>query len=539
MNAKPKRKTAGKTKSKASSRKKPAPPAEQKAIPATKRSTPPASARPITRSADSLAPFMDLLTLWQIKYLQDRSRLKKLEKSRRIGGTWIQALEDVLDATEQDGLKIWFSSADKTAGTEYIDYVLMWVGVANLLVQTIDVSESQIDELEFDTKESLEVADEEDATATVVTFHNGSKITALSSNPSQFRSKGGKVVLDEFAHHKRDRDLWKAAQPVAARGHSIRVLSTHNGKSCAFYKLGNKERGSEKSNARLAGNYGWSNHCVTLEQAVAEGMLDQIEGRHTTQAERDAFIASIRAQCLNQAQYDEEYRCIPQDEAHALLTYAAIESVERDGILGLHQARGPLYLGFDIARRRHLSVIYVLELCGTVLHTRHLVVMEKQSFATQKGILWPLLKLPNLVRASIDATGIGMQLAEEAQEAFGTYRVEAVTFTSTIKDALATRIVQEVEDSATLIPVDAVQKESLHSIQRTVSAANTPRYDAAADEENGHGDHFWALALAINAARTGDNANTDVDYTPTRETATTSESFGIDHGHLDSWATFR
>jgi len=478
---------------------------------------------------------MDLLTLWQIKYLQDRSRLKKLEKSRRIGGTWIQALEDVLDATEQDGLKIWFSSADKTAGTEYIDYVLMWVGVANLLVQTIDVSESQIDELEFSSKESLEVADEEDATATVVTFHNGSKITALTSNPSQFRSKGGKVVLDEFAHHKRDRDLWKAAQPVAARGHSVRILSTHNGKGCAFYKLGNKE--SERG-ASKAGRYDWSVHAVTLVQAVAEGMLDQIEGRPTTQAERDEFIASIRAQCLNEAQFLEEYMCQPQDEAHALLPYAMIESVEREGILGMHLVRGPLYLGFDVARKKHMSVIYVLEMCGTVLHTRNLVVMEKMTFATQKAILWPLLRHPRLVRAAIDATGIGMQLAEEAQEEFGSFHVEAVTFSNSVKDALATRVVQEFEDSSVLIPKDPIQKESFHSIQRTVSAANNPRYDATATEEAGHGDHFWALALAIHAARTGEGDSTEVDCSSDDSGASISGAdFQADH--LEAWATLR
>lgn len=500
----------------------------------------PAAESATRRSAEALSPFLDLLTPWQVKYLEDRSRIKKLTKSRRIGGTWIQALEDVLDCIEQPGLKVWFSSADKTAGGEYIDYILMWVGVANLLVQTVQVSESQLSDVSFEDPEALEVASQDDATATVVEFHNGSKITSLSSNPSQFRSKGGKVVLDEFAHHKRDRDLWKAAQPVAARGHSIRIISTQNGMSCAFYKLGNnaERKAARRSEKKLGDKYAWSIHEVTLVQAIDEGMLDQIEGRPTTQEERDAFIASIRAQCLSEAQYLEEYMCKAQDEAHALLPYSMIERVERDGILGLHQVTGSLYLGMDIGRVIDLTVIYVLELCGLILYTRHIVVLKNTEFSEQGRILWELLKHPKMVRAAIDARGIGMQLAEEAQKQFGTYHVDKVMGTPAIKDALATRMVQEFQDSTVLIPVDEQQREGLHAVAKTVSLTNTVRYDAKHDEENGHGDHFWALALGISAARTGGEAPADA-VSSTTESVTTgfSESFGsYNQAGLSTWA---
>jgi len=488
------------------------------------------------RNAATLKPFLHLLTKWQVAYLMDRSRLKKFVKSRRIGGTWIQALEDVLDCIDTPGLSVWFSSADKTSGIEYIEYLLMWVGVANLLVQRSDVAEADLDDVEFESDDPLEVADESEATATVVRFHNGSRITVLSSNPSQFRSKGGKVVIDEFAHHKRDRDLWKAAQPVAARGHSIRIISTQNGMGCVFCKLGNR-----KDDAKGQSNkYQWSEHLVTIVQAVDEGMLDQIEGRPTTAQERADYIASQRAQCLNEAQFLEEYMGIAQDEAHALLPYALIESVERDGILGLSRATGPLYLGMDIARRRDLTVIYVLELCGMVLHTRHLVALEKTPFRRQKEVLWELLRHPRLVRASIDATGIGAQLAEEAQDLFGTYRVEAVTFTSAIKDALATRMVQEFQDAAVLVPMDQQQKEGLHAVAKSVSSTNQVRYDAKHDEESGHGDHFWALALGIAAARCSDSGPVEVMSSAVLPTGDMTQVFGsYSHGSLDAWAAMK
>ena len=39
------------------------------------------------------------------------------------------------------------------------------------------------------------------------------------------------------AHHDQSDELWRAAQAVVPWGHSIRVLSTHNGKGCRFYRM--------------------------------------------------------------------------------------------------------------------------------------------------------------------------------------------------------------------------------------------------------------------------------------------------------------
>lgn len=517
---------------------------------------------------DSLAPFADLLLPYQVRYLRDRSPMKKFVKSRRIGGTWTQSLEDVLDCVDKPGLKVWFSSADLSAGKEYLDYVRMWVEVANLLVQTVVVLEDHLGNGDV-TPEAIEVADPTLATATVVEFHNGSKITILSSNPGAFRSKGGKVVLDEFAHHKSDRELWKAAQPVAgAWGYDIRILSTLNGKGNAFYKLGNPEferpdpdQVDEDDPDEEAQPSAWSVHTVTIDQAVAEGMYDRVAKRPTTDKERARYIRRLRRQCLNEESFNEEFRCIANDEGHALLPYSLIESAERDGIAftclldgrdpssdlakrreitGLDQVKGPLYVGMDIGRKRDLSVIYALELVGKELVTRCMIELSKIRFGTQKEMLWQLLRHRFFVRASIDANGIGAQLAEEAAEAFGVYRVEGVVPTEAIKDALATRLVQEFEDATTLIPKHARQKEGLHAVRKTVSITNKARYDAQHDDTNGHADHFWALAFGIAAARSGGQAPADAMSLP--PPPSTSFGFGgmsYSTSHLSDWAGLR
>lgn len=63
---------------------------------------------------------------YQCRWLEDDSRIKIWEKSRRIGATYIQSYEDVRDAltlkVRNQPVDVWFSSADITAAKEYIQY---------------------------------------------------------------------------------------------------------------------------------------------------------------------------------------------------------------------------------------------------------------------------------------------------------------------------------------------------------------------------------------------------------------------------------
>ena len=92
-----------------------------------------------------------------------------------------------------------------------------------------------------------------------------------------------------------------------------------------------------------------------------------------------------------------------------------------------------------------------------------------------------------------------MQLAESAVEDFGAHRVEALTFTGAVKAQLAGGLRILVEDGRLRIPVDESIRNDWHSIQRTVTPAGHIRYDAQRTSA-GHGDRFWAAALAVHAA---------------------------------------
>lgn len=441
----------------------------------------------------------ELFFPYQKRWLLDKSKVKIFEKSRRIGGTWVQSFEDVVDCIEQPGLKVFFSSADMTAAGEYIDYCENWITKLNALAKLLaEIDNGEVEECEF--------ADEDKGIKSkVIEFNNGSKIYVLSSNPKAFRSKGGKIVWDEAAHHDNDMKMWAAAKPAAMWGYSIRILSTHNGVNSLFYQLIQKV---------LKGEINYSVHRVPIQLAVEEGVADRICGRKLTKKEREEWLENEHRGCMTEAIWQEEYCCNPQDESKAMLSYDLIHSCEQEGILGLEQAKGNLYLGCDVARHRHLFVIYVMEDFGGSLVTRAVEAIQNRKWSYLKQRLYRYLALPNLVRACIDRTGCGDQYTEEAIEMFGSVKVEGVLFTGTVKADLALTLLRAFEDQKIVLPKnpkfsdidgreDDKQLESFHSVRKIVTPSGNVRYDAQSTDK-GHGDFFWAAALCNHAKVAGE-----------------------------------
>lgn len=432
---------------------------------------------------------------YQEAWIKDQSRFKIVEKSRRTGFTYAQSYEDVHDCVTLNfppngKPNVYFSSADESAALEYVAYCEQWA-------MMFDVAARSIGEVVLDSKN--------DVKAFVIEFANGAKIHALRSNPRAFRSKGGKVVLDEFAFHDNPDLLWKAAQPCITWGYSFRVLSTHNGKNQRYYRLVN----DAKNNPRTI----WSLHRTTIEDAVNQGLVEKIKGldRAATAEEKARFIEECREMAGDDETFMQEYMCEPVDEATAFLTYEEIEGIESPLASIDYDPKlfeGNLYLGMDIGRRRHLSVLWLIEELGDVYWTRIVKIMERRPFREQREELYRMLKFPHMQRACIDDTGLGMQLAEEAQEAFGTYRVEAVTFTPAVKMELASQLRPRVEEKRHRIPSGRDIREDLHSVRKIVTKAGNIRLDAVATDL-GHADRFWALALANHAA---ENPSGPVEY---------------------------
>lgn len=335
---------------------------------------------------------------------------------------------------------------------------------------------------------------------------NGIRIIGLPANPETARGFTGDVLLDEFAMHRDDREIWAAVFPSVLRGDGeLDVASTPKGQDNLF--------------ARLRDNPQFAHSVVTLPEAIAAGL--------------DVDADEIRRSIHDDELYRQEFLCEFLDEASAFLSYAQIARIEDPrldkefDLERLSGLKGPLYVGVDIGRYRDLTVMWVAEeveaagrlgdgatLLGPprlrggeagetpiapVLVTRGVRETAGEPFREQWAVLRALLSLRQVRRCCMDAGGIGLALAEAAVEAFGSTRVEAVTFTASVKDDLATRLRLHVEDGTIRIPVDEAIRNDWHSVRRCVTAVGPARYEAARSG-SGHADRFWAACLAVRAA---------------------------------------
>ncbi|HVS73096.1 MAG TPA: hypothetical protein VHQ47_17710 [Phycisphaerae bacterium] len=428
---------------------------------------------------------------FQIRWLRETAGLAIGEKSRRIGWTWVQALKVVLERAErglrQGGSHYYHSSADMTASLEFIDYCEYWAGVVNAVATVTD---------------GIEVVDDEEITTKVMTFTNGTKIVAGSSNPKFFRSKGGEVGLDEFAFHQKGRELYKAAHATAMFwGYQMRIWSTHNGPASYFNGLLGQIRGGAMKGAV---------HRVTIEDAVNDGIVERIIMRKKRLLDvpapdpiaRREWLDELRATCPDEDTWNEEYMCIPSTDQGALLTYELIAACEVANLElwdEIPEGERTLYAGFDVGRKHDLSVLWLDERIGDVYWTRMVRSLEKMNFTAQEEFLNGILASRSVKRLCIDATGIGAMLAERLVQRFGSHRVEAVTFSQPVKSELANPLLRGFQDKRFRIPSEASVREDLHKVRRVVTASGNIRFEADRDEA-GHSDRFWAKALANHAA---------------------------------------
>lgn len=421
---------------------------------------------------------------YQARYLNDKSRFKLVEKSRRVGMTYVEAFDNALDAAAGTVKEVWFSSADLSAAEEFMDYVKMWNEIIGAIAE--DMGERIIDK-------------DRDVKVHTVKYASGSEINVISSNPTKFRSKGGRVILDEFAHHEQAEKMFTAAKPSTMWGAELRVISTHNSEESYFNQLITEiKKGSDGDMEE------WSLHSISLDHAIGEGLVEKVLklDRAATAEEIEKYKKQTFSGMTQEA-IDEEFNLKPRSSSSQhLLTYAMINDVSRKEILydKLDNVTGNLYIGFDVARKKHFAVIWILEKLGEVLYTRKVIEMHEWRFRDMKAELYGHLDHKNHRRCCIDETGLGMQLAEDAQIDYGELRVEPVTFTNRIKEEMAEHLYIKVEGQSVLIPRDKTIRDDLYSVQAITTSQMKKRYEAK-DSDIGHADRFWALALALHAAK--------------------------------------
>src|SRR6266478_5481728 len=356
---------------------------------------------------------------YQIAWIRDKSHLRICEKSRQVGLSYADSYDSVRKAGVKGGRTVWVMSRDEAQAKQYICYCKKWARVLNYAAH--------------DWGEQLFVArNGKPIQVQVLSFATGASICALSSNPDAIVGKSGHVKLDEFALHRNQRTLYAVAKPVIQWGGTLSIISTHRGIGSLFYEL--------LADSRQRGNtIGWSLHTIPIQSAVEQGLVERINEKTGGNESRAGWLARQRSECLDEEQWLQEYCCVPADESSAFISFEMLTGCEANCLKDfnyLRDCQNPLFLGMDTGRKHDLTVIDVGEQIGDVIWDRLRLELANKTFAEQEFELFRLLALPGLRRACIDATGLGMQLAERARQRFG-WKVEPVTFTAAAKEEMA------------------------------------------------------------------------------------------------------
>jgi phage FluMu gp28-like protein len=442
---------------------------------------------------------------YQAKWVRDRSRLKLMEKSRQIGMTWASAYEIVTTTSLVDAqFDEWITSRDEIQARLFLDDCKAFARLLNIGAEYL----------------GEKILDDKGNSAQVLQFANGRRANSMSSNPDAQAGKRGGRKIDEFGLHKDPRKLWAIAYPGITWGGSLAAWSTHRGSATFFNELIQevKHKGNPK---------GISLHTVTLQDALDAGLLYKLQLKLPADDARMAmdeadYFDFIKAGCADEESFLQEFMCVPADDAGAFLSYELIDGIKYKPterweytMAELAACKNPLYLGGDIGRVKDLTCFWVNEHLGGVHFTRKLVKLQNCTFEAQEHALYELLALPSMRRACIDNTGIGRQLVERAQARFGTYKVEAVTFTGAVKEELAYPARAAAEDKSARIPDDRTITAAFRSIRKETTAAGNIRF-VAERNESGHADEFWAWALSLHAAKTSGTPGNFHRFGPTQ-----------------------
>ncbi|MDB6065909.1 MAG: hypothetical protein JWR26_2117 [Pedosphaera sp.] len=359
------------------------------------------------------------------------------------------------------------------------------------------------------------------------------RIKVLAANPRTARGFSGDLILDEFAFHENSAKIWEAAEPILAShpDYLCRIASTGNGKHNLFYRI-----------ASLAENFGGEPE----EKSTSVFPLSRAHFRVSRVPRSEAWRLGVliydpqsrlpvtpeeaREAALDKRAYDQNYECAFGDENMTLLSHELISAAEKpdvgeiceqdwseSALERLRVAEGRLFVGVDVGRRIDLTVFTVVEAVGDMRFVRAILRIKDMRLPDQQLRLGEVCHLPQFCRASVDMTGLGLGLFEYAQREFGP--VHGINFASTVPategsrsegrrqetvrvtEALAMELLQTYEDRRIQHPSDLRLRDDLRRPEKVTSPGGRVSIAATRGEGGGgHADHFWSLALALEAA---------------------------------------
>ena len=444
-------------------------------------------------------PIVPLLQ-WQQQWIEDEHRFKIVVAAAQAAGkSFVTSLESAIDrmkpgaASAQLGILL---SASERQSLELMEKV-------KIHTRAWDVK--------FEDGYFAETSLAEHRTI----FPNGKRLIELPANPDTARGYSGDLVLDEFALHRDSKAIWAAGMTRVSRGFKCRVASTVKGLNNQFGEL-LKMLGLADGVApekQPVERQGWHGYWVDAAMAVAQGSPVDLEAMRNAIADEDIWL--------------QDFCNVPMEDGSQYIPLAMLlecesseASLDWDG-----KPRPGLCAGYDVARKRDGSVIFLGYPIGPLLVICGVKVLSQMRFEQQREICAEVAEVVEASggRFALDATGIGMQLGEELSTGFtdasGRRRrfecVEPVNFATAVesdlkdgegkplkmlvKERMAGLVKRRVEERTLWLPESVQLRREFQAVKRYIGATGAFRLDSERTGKGGHADWFWAVALLCGA----------------------------------------
>ncbi|RPI12958.1 MAG: hypothetical protein EHM58_19405, partial [Ignavibacteriae bacterium] len=375
---------------------------------------------------------------YQRKWILDNSQYKICCKSRQIGMSFTVALEGLIDVMR--GEPVYFVSRSERQSVHLLDKFYTWADYFSAAGVSIPFTAR--------TKTDCKI--------------NGVDVKSLTSNAVTGEGFTGNLILDEFALHQEDEQLYKSLFPITTQGYKLRIISRPYGQSNMFHRIFNSEHKYK----------GFSRHLIDVHQAIKDGLkinLDSIRENFDEEGFRENFLCEF---------LDEKTSYFP----YSIITKAIAEIPK--------VVNGEKFIGIDIGRTNDLTSIMVLTKTeDDIFYLTHQEVLKNCTFVEQKQVISTILECEKPKRVYIDKGGIGYQLGEDLEREYSF--VKGVHFNPTFKTQIVTNLKKVLEQERIKISDDQDLIDQIHSVKKTVSKNNTIGFDAERTSK-GHSDSAFA-----------------------------------------------
>ena len=350
-----------------------------------------------------------------------------------------------------------------------------------------------------------------------------SYIAGLAASPREVGMTGINLILDEYDHMNKERDLqkkiWVALKPVLSQaGSQCSILSTPLTKSDVFWDLyiNAERRGFKSYYFPVIENWKEIDLSIPLMEQYEKLVIpyDWID------------LGELERERLDDITYFKQERLgIPADVAHRYITPELLEASAHSKMMRIPQGRPMLKCAIDVASTVDVTAVTISQILDGINYERNLYSTSGE-FPQQEidvlKFLAPYKPYLTYYGVRIDNTGIGKALADYLKR--GGHNIRRINFQSTIETKtpdvidqhnkkkkttikigtfMAEQFKRSLEDGTylTLDPDESCQyirQATNHTLNVEQQMTTTTKEIRYSGKRNGRDDFFWSRSM-INA----------------------------------------